>query len=249
LSDAQFNDLVAVNNWLADTRGAIVPVVPMRYRSVQLFNDEKRLEHLARSFTLFGPGRLSLELLACQRFPPPLAAVEVGPGPDLLVVENSDPYWMAIDVLRNHPTEHSVGIVAWGCGRSFAAQIPTLSIDVAGRGPVFGTVWYWGDLDPKGLAIAAEAGAAAATLDGPAIRPACTLWAAMADQPVQAAGRITWSEIGREWLGPELHDHLAEVRLARGRVAQEAIPHTVITEWAAALPTSSAADERIPCEG
>ena len=59
---------------------------------------------------LFGPGRLSMELLACQRIPPPLAAAEVGSGADVLVVENSDPYWVAIETLRTEAT-NSVGLV------------------------------------------------------------------------------------------------------------------------------------------
>ncbi|WP_133119107.1 Wadjet anti-phage system protein JetD domain-containing protein [Mycolicibacterium agri] len=235
LSNAQFNDLVAVNSWLADTRGIDVPIVPMRYRSVQLFGDEKRLERLARSSPLFGPGLLNLELLVCRRFPPPLAAAEVGSGLDLLVVENSDTYWVAVEALRNHLTAHPVGVVAWGCGKSFPAQTPTLTIDVAGRGPVGGTVWYWGDMDPEGLAIAVDAATASTHLGGPPVRPATALWAAMADRPVQAVGTVTWSDIGREWLGRDLHANFAAVRSARGRVAQEAVPATVITEWAAAL--------------
>lgn len=231
LSSAQFSNLVAVNNWLARTRDEVVPIVPIRYRSVQLFGDEKRLEHLLHSSTLFGPGLLNLDLLACQRFPPPMAAAEVGPGPDLLVVENSDTYWTAIEVLRNHPAVHPVGAVAWGCGTSFLAQIATLTLDVAGRGPVTGIVWYWGDLDPEGLAIATNAATASADIKGPPIRAAKQLWAAMANQPVQSPGTITWSDIGSEWLGQELHAKLSTVRSAGGRVAQEAVPAAVVADW------------------
>lgn len=235
LSSAQFTDLVAVNSWLACTRGDAVPIVPMRYRSVQLFGDEKRLEHLLRSPSLFGPGRLSLDLLGCRRFPPPMAAVEVGAGTDLIVVENSDTYWAVVDALRNHPTAHPIGAVAWGGGNSFPTQVPTLTLDVAGRGPVHGTVWYWGDLDPEGVRIAADAAVASEHLGGPQIRPAILLWASMADQPVQSAGEITWPDVGHEWLGPELHATFAAVRSARGRVAQEAVPQNIVGEWVATL--------------
>jgi hypothetical protein len=212
-----------------------VPIVPIRYRSVQLFGDEKRLEHLLHSSTLFGPGLLNLDLLACRRFPPPMAAAEVGAGPDLLVVENSDTYWTVIEVLRNHPAVHPVGAVAWGCGRSFLAQIPALTLDVAGRGPVTGTIWYWGDFDPEGLAIATNAATASAEIEGPPIRAAKQLWAAMANQPVQSPGTITWSDIGSEWLGQEVHAKLSTVRSAGGRVAQEAVPRAVIGEWVATI--------------
>ena len=231
LTDARFNELVAINTWLARNRGDPTPMLPMRYRSAQVFGDEKRLETMART-ALFGPGRLSMELLACQRIPPPLAAAKVGSGPDVLVSENSDPYWMAIEALRTEAA-HSVGLVVWGAGKSFPIQIPTLNVDVAGHGPAQGTVWYWGDLDPDGLAIAVEAANVATIVGGPAIRPATRLWAAMADAPVQSAGSVDWPvAVGQHWLGTELANRLDMVRRARGRVAQESVPPSVIAEWA-----------------
>jgi hypothetical protein len=234
LSDARFNDLVAINTWLAQNRGDRTPVLPMRYRSAQVFGDEKRLETMART-ALFGPGRLSMELLAYQRIPPPLAAAKVGSGPDVLVVENSDPYWTAIETLRTDAT-HPVGLVVWGAGKSFPAQIPTLNVDVAGHGPAKGTVWYWGDLDPDGLAIAVEAANVATIVGGPPIRPAAQLWAAMADLPVQSAGSVEWpAAVGQHWLGPELSNRLDIVRRARGRVAQESVPPSVTAQWALTL--------------
>jgi hypothetical protein len=203
----------------------------MRYRSAQVFGDEKRLEAMSRT-ALFGPDRLSMKLLACTRIPPPLAAAEVGTGPDLLVVENSDPYWMAIEALRTD-TRHSIGLVAWGAGKSFPSQIPALKVDVAGHGPIQGTVWYWGDLDPDGLAIAVEAANVATATGGPWIRPAALLWAAMADSPVQSAGSVDWPPtVGQQWLGTELYKRLEAVRRERGRVAQESVSPSVIAEWA-----------------
>jgi hypothetical protein len=231
LTEARFNYLVAINTWLARSRGVPTPVLPMRYRSALLFGDEKRLEAIART-ALFGLGRLSMELLACARIPPPLAAAEVGSGPDVLVVENSDPYWMAIEILRAS-SRHSVGLVAWGAGKSFASQIPTLNVDGAGHGPAQGTVWYWGDMDPDGLAIAVEAANVAVAVGGPSIRPAARLWAAMAESPVQSAGSVVWPAVsGQHWLGTELSNRLDVVRRARGRVAQESVPSSVIAEWA-----------------
>lgn len=231
LSVAQHSDLVAVNDWLIHTRGHEVPTVPMRYRSVELFGDEKHLEALSRT-SLFGRGRLDLDMLSCVRRPPPLAAAAVGLGPDALVIENSDTYWVAVDVLRQLDG-HPIGVVAWGAGRAFAAQAETLTVDVAGRGPVNGTVWYWGDLDPDGLAIATEASAAAAAIDGPPVRPAAHLWQVMADCPVQNRGTVDWfASTGVTWLGPDLWTRLAGVRAASGRVAQEAVPPSVFGHWA-----------------
>lgn len=231
VSDERLRDLIAINSWLGRTNGEWVPVVPVRYRSVEILGHEKTLEAIART-NLFGPKRLSLELLACVRRPAPLPAVSVGPGDDLLVVENSDTYWVAVDALRTSDT-HSVGAVAWGCGKAFPSQVGALSVDVAGRGPITGEVWYWGDLDPAGLTIAAEAAKAAKEIGAPPIRPACDLWIATAGRPIQEPGHFDWSaEPGRDWVGAELWDQFSHVRDANGRVAQESVPFTAIIEWA-----------------
>ncbi|GGN88940.1 hypothetical protein GCM10010112_72880 [Actinoplanes lobatus] len=230
LSDARLRELIAVNEWLAHTDGGKTEVVPVRYRSAEIFGDEKCLDGMART-NLFGPGRLSFDLLACVRIPPPIPAVVVGAGPDILVVENSDTYWVAADTLRNSQT-HRVGAVAWGCGNAFPSQVAALGVDIGGRGPVTGTVWYWGDLDPAGLTIASDAAAAAAAAGLPDIKPAAALWAAMAERPVQNIGNVDWSAIpGRGWLGEHLWQQTATVRETRGRVAQESIPAHVLASW------------------
>jgi hypothetical protein len=231
LSDARLRELIAVNDWLARTNGGKTGVVPVRYRSAEIFGDEKCLDGMART-NLFGPGRLSFNLLACVRIPAPLPAVVVGPGPDILVVENSDTYWVAADTLRNTNT-HRIGAVAWGCGNAFPSQVATLGVDIGGRGPATGAVWYWGDLDPAGLTIASDAATAAAAAGLPDIKPAAALWAAMADRPVQNRGNVSWLAMpGRDWLGDQLWEQTATVRETRGRVAQESVAAHVLASWA-----------------
>ncbi|MFI9811801.1 hypothetical protein [Saccharothrix variisporea] len=228
LSEQVFHDLVAINDWLGRTEHSAVPVVPVRYRSAEIFGKEKRLDELSRGST-FGPGRLSFELLACVRIPPPLPAAQVGDGADLLVVENSDTYWVAVEQLR-HSSDHDVGLVAWGSGKSFPAQVISLGVDVAGRGPVTGAIWYWGDFDPPGLAIASAAAAMSTDL---LIRPAVGLWEAMSGLPPQDAGEVDWSNAGgRDWLGPDLWNQLVAIRNASGRLAQEAVPPATVLRWA-----------------
>lgn len=235
LSEQRFDDLVAINDWLIHAQSPPPAMVPMRYRSAELFGDEKRLDSILRT-NLFGEDRLSLGLLACTRIPPPLAAARVGGGPDVLVMENSDPYWAAVDTLKS-ARRHPVGVVAWGAGNSFPSQVPTLAVDVAGHGPARGIVWYWGDMDPEGLAIAAEASQHSELVGGPLIRPAQHLWAAMADVPVQNPGTVDWSNeiAGHRWLGDTLCAHLAGVCSADGRVAQEAVPYHLIAQWAESI--------------
>ncbi|MEV6969255.1 hypothetical protein AB0M47_29510 [Hamadaea sp. NPDC051192] len=234
LSDARLRDLIAINDWLAKTADTPSTIVPVRYRSVEVLGDEKALDALAKT-AMFAADRLNLDLLACRRVPPPLPAAQVGPGPDLLVVENSDTFWVAMTELRAL-TGHPIGRVAWGSGNSFPSQVETLTVDVAGQGPIRGTVWYWGDLDPAGLTIAADAHRVADSIGAPAIKPASALWEAMSSRPLQDVGHISWPDnVGHNWLGPNLWDALVPVRDAAARVAQEAVPSDHITRWASSL--------------
>lgn len=56
LSESRFEHLVSINNWLVRTAGSAVPVVPVRYRSVELLDDEKQLEAMLKT-NLLGEGR------------------------------------------------------------------------------------------------------------------------------------------------------------------------------------------------
>lgn len=229
LGPKQFGQLVEVNDWLAATAGKDAPFVPHRFRSAELFGDEKALDVLAKS-ALFDPGRLSYELLRCTRYASPLPAAIVGDGPDILVVENSDPYWVAVEALRGAPG-HPVGAVVWGCGQAFPSQVASLGTDVAGRGPVLGTTWYWGDLDPTGVNIAVAAAEQARTHLVTEVRPALELWSAFSSCDITQPGTCTWTESGRVWLGQRLWDELAAVRTAAGRVPQEAVQPGAVAEW------------------
>ncbi|WP_328609435.1 hypothetical protein OG943_10005 [Amycolatopsis sp. NBC_00345] len=228
LSAALFDDLTTINDWLGRVDPANLPIVPVRYRSAEIFAREKRLEHLERT-KMFGPGRLTLPMLACMRLAPPAPAAVVGPGPDVLVVENSDTYWVAVEALRDCPG-HRIGAVVWGAGKTFPAQVPSLAVDVAGQGPLRGVAWYWGDFDPAGTATAVAAARSAPDVD---VRPAMGLWTAMAGLAVQEAGTIDWSgAVGQDWLGTELWERLAPVRAEGGRIAQELVPVDVVAAWA-----------------
>ena len=231
VADDVFDDLVAINAWLVGVNERPIPIVPIRYRSAEIFDREKRLDELAKT-RLFGPDRLSLDQLSCRRIAPPLAAAVVGVGDDVLVVENSDTYWVVLEVLRG-VEGHGIGTVAWGSGRSFPSQVASLGFDVAGRGPVRGTVWYWGDFDPPGIDIAIAASRATNAI---AVVPAVGLWAAMADVDVQGAGEHDWERVNdAEWLGVELSQRLRHVRAARGRIAQERVPVELVATWATHL--------------
>lgn len=223
LTTGQYQQLVAVNRWLGSDHDD--DVVPMRVRSAEIFGNEKALDQLITS-RLFAEGRLSLDLLRCRRFPPPITITTIGDGPDILVIENADAYWAAIVAAHDEPGP--IGRVAWGAGRGFTQSIHALAETESAGG-----LWYWGDLDPEGIAIAAAAATTAGVLGLPGLRPAHGLWAAMATRPVQDPGTVAWDRTaaGKAWLGSELWDVCAPVREVGGRVAQESVPGRAIAAW------------------
>ncbi len=214
LSEEGFAALAAVNRWLAGPgRGAAV--APVQVRSLEIFGDEKRLLALA-STSLFAPGRLSLDLLAARRYPPPIAHERVGAGGVWLVVENADSFWLTVDAARR---SEAVDVVAWGAGRAVAQSL----LSLAERPDPVERILYWGDVDPDGVDIATAAAAAAATVGLPPVEPAAALWRATACRPRQGEGEILgWPSTALDWLGPAA-PAVAEVAARAARVAQEAL--------------------------
>lgn len=212
LTATQYKQLVEVNQWLAvstDDR-----IVPMRVRSAEIFKDEKALDRLING-GLFTPGRLTVEMLRCRRFPNPLTITRTGAGPDVLVVENADAYWVALDAAC--AVDGPVGRVAWGAGAGFAQGIYALVEEPE----VPEHIWYWGDLDPKGIAIPTLAAKLAPDICLPELQPAAGLWGAMAKLSGTDPGEVRWSGSTGTWLGASLWAATAAVRAAHARVAQE----------------------------
>jgi hypothetical protein len=219
ITPAQNTQLMALNTWLAKRTGD--DIVPMRVRSAEVFGDEKALDSLIKT-GLFGPGRITLDLLGCRRYPPPLTVTRSGEGPDILIVENSDAYWVALEAAV--AADGPIGRVAFGSGRGFEQSIYALAEDP--EPPK--RLWYWGDLDPDGIAIPAQAAQVASTLGLPNLQPATALWAAMAALPGTDEGKVTWTTATGAWLGDELWTATSSVRTAGARVAQERLaPHVV----------------------
>ncbi len=227
VSDRNLAALLAINEWLAATKGGKVPIVPQRIRSAEVLGDEKALDSLSDT-ALFGEGRLSWELLAAVPVEAPLALRRVGPGGAVLVVENSDPYWLAVEALRG--CAGPVGLVAWGLGRGGGPSLPTLSLEPEVTGPV----WYWGDFDPVGLDIPTGASPAVEASGLGPLLPAEALYEAMADHAERSGGTecsSAWAGRDRSWwLGPSLWTRFSGVVSNGRRVAQEVLgPEQVVT--------------------
>ncbi len=153
---------------------------PLKYRSLQLTGHEKGLARLM-STHLFGPGRLSLELLGCVREAVPLAWESVSEHPSMLVFENAGPFWVARQTL-GRMSDPPYGMVGYGGGKSFQASLQHLLT----IGRPLKSIHYVGDMDASGLKIAEAARHAAGRIDLPQILPAPGFHLAM----LEAAGRF-----------------------------------------------------------
>jgi hypothetical protein len=219
LTRSQMHTVEQVNQWLHDSRDHLV--VPSRERSLEVFGDEKALDRLVGT-ALFGPGRLSLELLRCRRVAPRLYCESAGDGDLLLVVENSDTFDSLLTVLRDRG-DHRVGLVGWGAGTGFEASVLSIArIDRALTG-----VRYFGDLDENGLRVPANAAALAASVGLPLVRPAVGLYGVMFRQGTPQPGQRKLSaeaaaDLAR-WLGPDHHAQAAWLLVTGERLAQEAV--------------------------
>lgn len=220
VSGAQAELLEQVNAWLFRGAGADQPPVPLRERSLELLGEEKALDTLVGT-SLFGPGRLTLELLRTYRVTLPLHVTSVGSGDVLLVVENSDTF----DSLRRALSEAPgrVGTLAWGAGAGFESSV----LSVASMRPAVREIRYFGDLDAAGLRIPAAASRLARQVGLPAVRPATALYTALL-----AVGRPRGTPLSLDaqradelvgWLDPQ-HRQPCRLLLIEGhRIAQEAV--------------------------
>lgn len=154
-------------------QGLFEQSAPFKYRSLQLTGDEKRLKALTRT-VLFGPGRLSLELLGCVCEIPPLVYERVSDQAIAIVFENVEPYRVACDVLTKI-SNPPYGIVAFGAGRSFEQSIRNFGLI---KQPIE-RIEYVGDLDRPGLHIARAAGQVACRVDLPPVVAARKIHRAM----------------------------------------------------------------------
>jgi hypothetical protein len=142
---------------------------PLKYRSLQLTGDEKMLASLATT-SLFGPSRLTLEMLACLPDALPLAWEAVGDGGRMLIFENAGPFAVARRVLSELKTR-PYDLIAYGGGRSVLAalgHIKTIERSVE-------SIHYVGDLDHAGLDIGWGARRWSKDMGLPTVAPATEL--------------------------------------------------------------------------
>ncbi|QSE87853.1 hypothetical protein JWS13_04125 (plasmid) [Rhodococcus pseudokoreensis] len=231
LTVGQVQTLSTINIWLRDNSHKD-DELPLRERSLEVFGHEKVLDK-AINTTLFGPGRITLDMLRTFRTHPPLAGTRVGDGPVLLVVENDNTFHSIRAALQGQVNESSwgtVGYVAWGAGGAFEASVRSTG-DVQG----ITRVRYFGDIDIDGLRIPRSAAATAAREGLPPVLPAYALYQMLLDTDVRQQHRShVIAPVAAEvaaWLDrPQLVSDVTALLGAAVRIPQEALTATTLVQ-------------------
>ncbi|MEG8184454.1 Wadjet anti-phage system protein JetD domain-containing protein [Nocardia terpenica] len=220
--------LTAVNTWLSRRQGT---AVPMRERSLDIFDDEKTLDTVVLG-PLFAPGRLTWQLL--EAFPcwPPVEQTVLGDG-DWLIVENFTTYHSITGRAREAGFR---GRIVWGSGNQVATRLSALADSPAPQ-----RLWYFGDIDAGGFRVARSAARRADLLGLPPLRPARGLYR-MAFERGKPRGdkanrpngeALAWI---RSWLGEQLGSDIAELVGQRNRIVQEyvgkvVLSNSIVADW------------------
>jgi hypothetical protein len=230
LSSTQRDLLLAVNDWLRRTSGGDVPVAAAAERAYELIRDEKAFDSTPPrgGAQLWGPGRLTFQLLRCERPSTPLTweavTLAVPRAGTILCVENHATFRTMLRYLRSQP-QLRWAAVAWVQGRNTAPleSLPSLPFPVT-------RLDYLGDLDAAGLDIAATACEIAQAAGIPA-GPAAPLWALLIDQPSRENRRVSDADACRltTWLPAEIREPAAQLLRSGYAIPQEALRYDILS--------------------
>lgn len=131
--------------------GATRPIVPIKERSYDIFGDEKKLEEIVGTATLFGPSRLTFSALRCRLVEPVPVSESFKRGHGVIVLENEATFDSFCRLSRH--TE-AFKVVVYGRGNEILKCVEYLrrlaaSLEVR-------EISYFGDVDRRGLGIAEE---------------------------------------------------------------------------------------------
>lgn len=167
LSQAQQNLLARLDD-LLKREGRLKPA-GKRSRSLALTGDEKALDDLMETHAIRAIGAEALNVVD---FPAPLTTVRIGEGKAILILENQEPFYAALEGLSGAPGPF--GAVAYGRGGEIADSIRSLRWVMPG----VRVAVYVGDLDRMGMTIMRRAQAAGALI-GVRVVPATPLYREM----------------------------------------------------------------------
>ncbi|MET8676141.1 hypothetical protein ABZW18_00670 [Streptomyces sp. NPDC004647] len=177
LSAADHALLGPVNAHLRDHPDA--EIIPLAERSYELYGDEKRLSRIEHHH-LVTAGLLNItNHLRARGTPAPLAMLELGPAPWLLVVENSATFASLRQIFAAWPDHAQVGWLGYGSGDQLVASLPTAADSFRERDHPVTDLLLYGDLDLDGLQCAQQANARARAAGLPPLTAAAGLYQAL----------------------------------------------------------------------
>ena len=166
--------LKAINAFLVSARDKAPSPVPTRERSLQIFENEKRLDDIRKGEPTLFDGRISLDDLHCYPVAPPLpfeTPDSPSAGRPVLVLENYHSY----DSFQRWNREAALyAAVAYGGGNAFrqgAGNLDELIARTAADG-----AFYVGDLDPPGIDILLGVNERRRAEGGTTVQPHCGLY-------------------------------------------------------------------------
>jgi hypothetical protein len=221
----QLDILLRIQSFLSNG-GRTRPMVPAKERSVELFGEEKRLERL-RNGSLFGHGKLSLELLRCFVVLPPLVFEALPPAPhprSILILENCSTYH---SFARWNRESQIYEAIFYGHGDSFETAAAGL-VEVTRSMSWDLRAFYFGDLDVKGVLIPVAASETLQAVHFPALAPHIGCYRHLLERAAEVellkgASCSTLPEQCHDWLGKDLSRD-ADMWLERGkRLPQELV--------------------------
>ncbi len=220
-----------VDNWLkSGERNA--PIVPVRERSFEIFNDEKLLDDFSTT-QAFKQGKIELSVLRCVITPEPLAWEKGASGSEskpCLVIENSAT-WRTLSLWNRDNAAYSS--VVYGGGNKFSQTWQGLEW-VREVAP-FDVIHYFGDVDYDGLMIPFRAARRISeSLDIPLILDIELYQILRRTIPKKRwcknkGSQRTINDELLNWLPNNLRDWLVEVIASHFRIPQEGLQRKDIT--------------------
>ena len=138
---------LSIQRFLA-SGGATRPEVPVKERSFDVFGHEKRLDGLRHSEILFGPGKVSLDLLRCYMVEPTPVAERFDQGEGIIIVENEATFDSFCRVCRQKAVFR---LVIYGRGNEIQKCAAYLNREA--KRYAVAEIVYFGDVDRRGLEI------------------------------------------------------------------------------------------------
>lgn len=143
----QIEVALKINDFLIEHREKPLPVVPLRERSLQLFNDEKFLDSLVYRGTMFG-GKLPIDRIFAMEVPHFLVHERFASTGPLLIVENHHTYW---SMCQWNQSAQRFSAVIYGAGRFLCGA--ESGIDRVAEVSGASRLEYFGDIDFAGFEI------------------------------------------------------------------------------------------------